>query len=332
MGCFNVAGTMSSCSIGCGTEVAFFLLTNNEYGRYDFNSKVIGSHLISNEGPHVFLKPFCPPIYGSYNEYGSLEDIIQNETTNALEKHFGTSIQEIVNIITDSRNKFTAELELYSEEEYLSKEKELRSLSAMFEHKEVYDHMVNKTRERNLVLESGYFTDSTMELMGFEYRGTEVNKLSGYDPKRYNKKWTKGIFTVYTDGNWKSSNIFINDAPVEVKSYDPKDLCALFGTDEYKLQISTTELAIKDFRKKTENLDEKLFDLFHDRFPVKVAEINIGTDEEYERLGMFNFAMWSTNKFYFPAHPGEQCGNAEAEKDLNDIVSVIINNNLNSRY
>jgi hypothetical protein len=58
---------------------------------------------LSNEGAEVFFVPLFLPIFGSYDGYGGLEDIIEDDNTKVLEKHFGLTIQEIVDIICSLR-------------------------------------------------------------------------------------------------------------------------------------------------------------------------------------------------------------------------------------
>ena len=58
---------------------------------------------LSNEGAEVFFVPLFLPIFGKYDGYGGLENIVEDDNTKTLEKHFGLTIQEIVDIICSLR-------------------------------------------------------------------------------------------------------------------------------------------------------------------------------------------------------------------------------------
>lgn len=95
MGCFNIACSISNLSIGYGERAYFIPLTPNIYR---------GNHLVGVKSyltyPNSYYNPFCLPIEGYYNDYGTLENIIENENTKALEDFFGIDIESIVEIIT----------------------------------------------------------------------------------------------------------------------------------------------------------------------------------------------------------------------------------------
>jgi hypothetical protein len=66
----------------------------NKYGK---------SCLISNDGTRLKYLPVWFPIYGKYNEYGGLEDIIEDDNTKIISEHYGLTIQQIVDIVTCGR-------------------------------------------------------------------------------------------------------------------------------------------------------------------------------------------------------------------------------------
>jgi hypothetical protein len=61
------------------------------------------SSLISNDGTRLKFLPVWFPIYGTYDEYGGLEDIVKDDNTEILEKYYDLTIEQIVGIITSSR-------------------------------------------------------------------------------------------------------------------------------------------------------------------------------------------------------------------------------------
>lgn len=99
MGCFNVVCSVLNLSIGHGTKVAFFPLVPNAYG--DVHKVESASSLIY---PNCYFNPFSLPIFGEYNDYGSLENIIEDENTKAIEQFFDITIQEFVDSVTCTRD------------------------------------------------------------------------------------------------------------------------------------------------------------------------------------------------------------------------------------
>lgn len=105
MGCFDVSCGISSITIKSGDDALVLLLipqTNYPQSITLLDKKVEiepGLQQVFNEGPLGMYMPFCLPIRGKYNDYGSLEDIVQDETVKAVEKYFGMKIEQLFSII-----------------------------------------------------------------------------------------------------------------------------------------------------------------------------------------------------------------------------------------
>ena len=110
MGSFNVSCSVSHITIHEGERTFLFpLLPNiNKYeiqeGHPDDGTLIINpaSQYIH---PDEYYIPFCFPIEGKYDDYGSLEDIVENENTKAIENFLGISINDFVALVTDGRGK-----------------------------------------------------------------------------------------------------------------------------------------------------------------------------------------------------------------------------------
>jgi hypothetical protein len=105
MGCFNATCSLSDLTIGHGDKCLLFPLIPVGFNS-DKNGVIkIGpsSMYVSNEGSYMFFTPMCFPIKGEYNDYGSLENIEEDENIKAIEKYFGMKIEDFVAIITDGR-------------------------------------------------------------------------------------------------------------------------------------------------------------------------------------------------------------------------------------
>lgn len=108
MGCFNVSCAVSHITINEGERVFLFPLLPNisdfeiKRGHPDDGSVIISPRSMFLETTELY-NPFCFPIEGIYDDYGSLEDIVENENTRLIENFLGISIQEFVELVTENR-------------------------------------------------------------------------------------------------------------------------------------------------------------------------------------------------------------------------------------
>lgn len=108
MGCFDVSCGISSITIKHGDPALLLLMI--PYTEYAQSTENLGDKIeieprlqhVFNEGPLGMYMPFCLPIRGKYNDYGSLEDVVRDETVLALENYFATDIGTILNILGNS--------------------------------------------------------------------------------------------------------------------------------------------------------------------------------------------------------------------------------------
>ena len=144
MGCFNKIGFHSKLPIRCGDEIAYFICISD--GHMDDITPCYFND---------FIEPIYLPIFGTYNDYGSIENIEVDNSVDALEKSLGVSIEEIIETIEE--NAFTPfdenEDNLYQTilkrmldslprylHSFIERYKEL-GLCVTMEHKSVYDTM-----------------------------------------------------------------------------------------------------------------------------------------------------------------------------------------------
>ena len=101
--CFNVACSVSNLSIPHGDRVMFFPLLPSYDAGNEGHQVGVNSNLIY---ANCYYNPFSLPIEGSYNDYGSLEDITENDNTKAIEKFFGITIQQFVDCVTGNHRSW----------------------------------------------------------------------------------------------------------------------------------------------------------------------------------------------------------------------------------
>jgi hypothetical protein len=157
------------------------------------------THFISNDGVRVKFDPAAFPIFGDYSGYGSLENIVEDDNTKALESFFELSIQDIVDVLTSNRKDDWHDDSLKvigkSSKSVSGRHKLLIKMSGTWMRKEVYDGLA--------ALPSTQYFDridmgvpSILRAMGFKLSSTKGPH------SRFNELWQQGDVTLYGDGNW----------------------------------------------------------------------------------------------------------------------------------
>lgn len=119
MGCYSVYCQASKISIVGGEEVVLFILAQDKYSSY---------RVYQTEDYYL---PIVLPIFGTYDEYGCIQDIKKNANTKLIEEHYGINIQEFCNYVTRIS--------------WDDAPKNLQDLRPCWMLKEVYDLLIEKT-------------------------------------------------------------------------------------------------------------------------------------------------------------------------------------------
>jgi hypothetical protein len=179
MGSWSVYCGISNITISSGRRCVFLPLVKNKTSEYD-----------------EYI-PATLPIFGEYNDYGSLENIVEDFNTKIIEEAYGCSIDEFVDFLVDVRRDYDSEYSDWEGKEHL---KPLESFEYMWIDGEVYDFL------RNLhpidYGRAGDFDIGNPNLLGelgFVHMGE-----SGIE--RYNQKYvyTKDdvVVELVSDGTW----------------------------------------------------------------------------------------------------------------------------------
>lgn len=131
------------------------------------------------------------PIFGNYDDYGGLEDIVRDENTALIEEHFNCTIDEFTNFFT----RGCIDKDDVSEE--LSNNEELKEWTFMFVDKKVYDFMSTN-------IENGYDgrghlpfgNKSILELIGFKFIKEDISL------GRYKYVWEFDNVEFFSDDTW----------------------------------------------------------------------------------------------------------------------------------
>lgn len=118
MGCFEAADGISGITIKEGDKCGLVLLTPTSSYPHKTGDK--GTTILEpctslpGGGPAETFAPYCLPIWGEYNGYGSLENITKDTTVLGLEKYFETTIENILSIVGSGRSIFDSYSHVHS--------------------------------------------------------------------------------------------------------------------------------------------------------------------------------------------------------------------------
>ena len=89
MGCFNKIGFYSHLPITYDNDIVYFICISKKYK----------NHETTPIAPFGILEPICLPIFGKYDDYGSICDIVRDNNVEYIEKCFNLTIEEIIEAI-----------------------------------------------------------------------------------------------------------------------------------------------------------------------------------------------------------------------------------------
>jgi len=180
MGSWSVSCGISNIAITYGNECCIIPLIESlsEYGGY---------------------VPTTLPIFGRYNDYGGMEDIVEDDNTKLIEKNLGITIDELVEFLVDG--KFTYDRgevkPIANKLETNGKLDEVGKWRFMWVDKQVYEVM-SKNHDKWEKGHHDFGTPEMLSLLGFTL--VDGAEAINYDPKRFNKKYQRGNLFVYSDG------------------------------------------------------------------------------------------------------------------------------------
>lgn len=123
MGCFNTKGFFSNLDLEGGDE-AFVFLCTQYHKPLLFNEKYNDKYYKNNYRRSGRMIPFSLPIFGEYDDYGQIDNIVHDDNVNMLEGVFKDTIENVLDLL----NKVTIRADHLTEEEinrYMSYRKKL---------------------------------------------------------------------------------------------------------------------------------------------------------------------------------------------------------------
>jgi len=102
MGSFNVSCGISNLSINEGDRIGFVMLMDAP-ASYRTDHTGATMRLYADELYH----PYLPPVFGTYGDYGRIEDVEESITTRLIEKTFNRPAEDVVNAIASGRDLYS---------------------------------------------------------------------------------------------------------------------------------------------------------------------------------------------------------------------------------
>ena len=358
MGHFSYSCKLTGLPITCGTPVVFIPLipVSKTYLDYDFKSKYGTANICSNEGPRTYFNPFCFPIKGTYDDYGGIEEIIEDDNTKILESFFNLSIQQIVDVICCNRKDdgFSGDLDCikkpnpenkdtYGNPEYKKEYETLLSLSAIWIHGDVYDNLPLNNEDGDYG-KIGLGKPEVLKHLGFNFSHEDKTQ------ERYKFIYTKDGLSVATDNDsinllnskygvytfkdfkkyCKVKNVTIDIEEINFKTkirqyldYIVPSIEKLYtkNRDDMFFRESWDSRILRNYLfdfSEYSSVEKPLVTLYFNA--VKAGKLK----ETIDRFWSFHNYMHCMGKFYYPIGTSPQDGEYESvEKVLDTALSVI---------
>lgn len=325
MGSFNSACSVSNISIGAGDPVAFIPL---EVVKYPYKIGD-GNHTLIYS--HCFYAPVTMPIFGTYDDYGGLEDIEKDVNLEIIEKYFDISFDRPT--YYDKSNK-----RIRGTEDFKSP-----VTSGMFIHRKIFNTMIRDIQIDEWGKYGGWAAPNRPEVISkyFEYHEKireARKKLAQHiewteESKGYRRPFARfgamdkiiftgtklgGLVKTKYSGVRGNMRARITQPPFFHQNAKPDLESWLYTKDkDYFLKLENHMYNVHNvfqFRTREYKTFNEIYQpviLNHD--PTKDDD---GIFTALIDFVMFEHLLYATNNFYFPAMNGYQCGHKHASEIL----------------
>ena len=277
MGHFSHCCKVSGLPITSDTYAVLIVIKLNDdlYNNSEKSIRKFGTtYMCSNNGVRLKFKPVWYPLFGCYDGYGGLIDIVEDDNTKALEEFYGLPIQDIVDVITSNRkdDKFDDNLDIICDKRgnYKQRYKELLTYSGMWVHGDFYKKVNENKLNDNYHISFG--KPEFLNYIGFKEINeikrdfSSIDKITDYFNKlrekekdRYHRIFEKDGFQLKSDGNYLEKSIFNykelieeclkHNAQINVESLENQTYCGQFydlilRNYKYKKDIFHTDIEV----------------------------------------------------------------------------------------
>lgn len=351
MGSFNVGCGISNLAIEMGDDIGFVILTPSE-GNMRRNPENGFATLVHNDD---LYKPFLPPVFGMYGDYGYMNSIEKSTTTELLENMFSRPIEDIIECITCGGGPYDSG-RIY--EKYFTGSKKFREFGVTHEvaltelgfmkvdsgkSEEIYrlgdvDIVARPSEQHELLTSWTLYKADTEEVLASAFISQFVDQVLEHFAK------VTGIFPGYDEKDYAAIQAlskfygmyFLKDAFTGMKTHSAKN--DYFFSDRQEAyekmwkEFCAGQIVIAQNPEEsweTTKLPYTRLGQFIDRytgFPVEgMMNLSIyGSSLEYFEIGHLMAAMSSVNRMFLPSFCGSQDGDTDASLALNAITNKIL--------
>jgi len=217
MGSWSVYCGVSNISITSGNDCVLLPLKKNT----------------SHQGYIPYL-PATLPIFGRYDDYGGLEDIVEDDNTKLIASHFGLPIHDFCQYFTrgcirEDEDDFPVQLKGV---------KEIKKWKFMFMDRKVFDFM--STHNSDLYGGHDLGNKGLLTALGAKYLGKFPKK-----DKRHKYFWDLNGLELKSDGSWLDTAADSRNGMIY--SHDPKELVEVLSEDKIEILRTPPEFLWKEY-------------------------------------------------------------------------------------
>lgn len=354
MGCFNKIGFISGLPISAGDDTVLIFMLKNKHAE-DMRGGVVYST--------DWFQPAFLPVYGKYDDYGKIEDIVESTATKYLEMFFGQTIESIIDNVDDlavGRSKLT-------DEDIVIKKEICSRLTFGLEHKEVFDKMAS---DKIVGYTTDYLPKYWLTKMGF----TLTNEKNG--DQRYKETWTHPAlpsgYEIHSDSKWghlmkdgvqdrehyiyhpselEKAMLKLNPSYVSSLTEEDKSKCSIdIMLDLSKIALQAAELEMltdpimakysfglssrdldgyEPLSRYTDKISLSGFERYNDNADevLKVVDSSLIGD-----LIRFHFSVCGLNAKYVPSNYGSQEQDYDKHMEMQKLYAKILADKKSERY
>ena len=208
MGCFDMSCLISRLPVHAGDKCCILPTIKNQY---------------HESGPWANYKMALPPIFGVYNDYGSMEKIVRDYNTELIEKYFELPIEKVVKACCGRKDPYGSYSDVHAIYGDISK----------FAGYTTDDKTLNKFGFiiQDDVISHPYLTDTNTKLLGTTHNDETGSVITLRIVANDNILVEKGGVTVYTHRRNESVSRLLIELNKNVKNYFT-DVPYIYGMDE----------------------------------------------------------------------------------------------------
>ena len=352
MGSFDVGCGISNLAVHYGDKVGFVIIDRSTGTESDFWKRRRGTamHIYSSD----MYQAMFPPVFATYDDYGSVRDVEKSTTTDLIESFFRRPMKVVIDCINENRGIYDTYSPIYKN--YAIEGSLLDSYTASLEEKLLSVGFVRDTESNERAI-SYFYGDYRVIHYPQEHKALLSDQKTGKildghifardkDAKSIMKSFAKntGIYPGYEADDIEVINILHNASGMFFLKdvYDGMEKAMIaenaertyfrdYYAEDWEKFMERLE-SVPDWTVKKELSTTYSSDIysFIKRYSV-MPEAVIGmlgvyreNREEFFKMRYLSSILTQVNRMLMPSYCGEQHGNDEASQRLNDLTNEIL--------